>query len=242
MTKTKKSFSIYRLIPLVILLIALGLFFYFKLYRFISFTALQQHHEVLIHWTKANLLLVSLIYLGVYIVMTAISVPGAAIMSITGGFLFGIYLGTLYIIISATIGAIIIFMAAKTAFAELLLTKAGPLVKQMEKGFQENAMSYLLFLRFIPIFPFWLVNIVPALLNVRLRIFIIATFIGIIPGSLVYASLGNGLGTILSSEQTTDLHILFKPSILWPLVGLAVLSLIPVIYKRVKKRRGTKHA
>ena len=172
--------------------------------------------------------------MGTYIIAVAISIPGAVILSLIGGFLFGIILGTLYVIISATIGATIIFLAARSAFHALLLAKATPWLEKMEKGFQKNALQYLLFLRLIPLFPFWLVNIVPALLNVRLRTYIIATFFGIIPGVLVYVSVGNGLDTLFQTGQTPDLGIIFKPAILLPLLGLAILSLIPVIFKKWK--------
>jgi uncharacterized membrane protein YdjX (TVP38/TMEM64 family) len=107
----------------------------------------------------------------------------------------------------------------------------------MEAGFRENAMSYLLVLRLVPLFPFWLVNLVPAFLGVPLRTYVIGTFFGIMPGTFVYASVGSGLGAILEAGESPDLGIIFKAEILIPLLGLALLALIPVIYKRIKTKR-----
>ena len=107
----------------------------------------------------------------------------------------------------------------------------------MEEGFRRDALSYLLVLRLIPIFPFWLVNIVPAFLGVPLRTYVLGTFVGIIPGSFVYASVGNGLGAVFDAGGTPDLGIIFAPAILLPIVGLAVLALLPIVYRRFKARK-----
>ena len=122
--------------------------------------------------------------------------------------------------------------------ALLVAAKAGPALQRMEAGFRENALNYLLVLRLIPLFPFWLVNLVPAFLGVSLRHYVIGTFIGIIPGTFVYASLGNGLGAILDAGGAPDLKIIFSPEILIPIVGMAVLALLPVVYKRWKARQA----
>ncbi len=232
---TPQQFSFYKILPLLILLISLALFFYFRLYQYLTFAALQQHRNFLHQWTSQHSVLAPLIFMGTYIIAVAISIPSATIITLLGGFLFGIVFGTLYVVISATIGAISIFLAARSAFHALFFAKAKPWLEKMEKGFQKNALQYLLFLRLVPLFPFWLVNIVPALLNVRLRTYIIATFLGIIPGVLIYVSVGNGLDTLFQSGHSPDLGIIFKPAILLPLFGLAILSLIPVIYRKWKE-------
>src|SRR5439155_18197755 len=131
-------------------------------------------------------------YILTYMIGVAISIPGAVFFTLTGGFLFGITLGSFYAVISATLGATILFIAVKIALADWFTKKSGAKIKQMEKGFKENAFNYLLLLRLIPLFPFWLVNVIPALLDVRIRTFITATFLGIIPGAFIFASLGNG--------------------------------------------------
>ena len=137
-------------------------------------------------------------------------------------------------VLAATCGATLIFLAARYAFADYFHAKAGPALHRMEDGFRKNAMSYLLFLRLVPVFPFWLVNLVPALLGVPMRTYIIATFFGIMPGSLVFCWVGSGLGVVLDQGEKPDLGIIFEPAILYPMIGLAILSLIPVIYNRIK--------
>lgn len=222
-----------RWIPLLIILIAFILIIYFRLYKYLSFNELQKHHEILKQWTEKHYLMAVLLYMVIYIIAVALSVPGATILTITGGFLFGYIFGTIYVVISATIGACCIFLAVKTALGEWLEKKAVRWVHRMEEGFKKNAISYLLFLRLVPIFPFWAINIVPALLGVRFRIFAFTTLIGIIPGSLVYVLVGNGLESLLELGKKPNLGIIFEPQILIPLLCLAIFSLIPIIYKKI---------
>lgn len=237
MQQTKNIYTkIKRFLPISILIMCLGLFFYFKLYQYFTFSSLQQHREQLTSWTQQYYLLSALVFCVVYIFAVALSFPGATLLTLLGGFLFGIALGSLFVILSATIGACLIFMATKTAFGDVLAKKAGPFVKKFEHGFQENAFSYLLILRLVPIFPFWLINIIPALLNINLRTFAFTTLIGIIPGSAVYVAVGNGLGAIFDSNQQPNLRIIFEPHILLPIIGLAILSCIPVAYQKITKK------
>ena len=228
--------SMKRFIPLILLVIGLVLFFYFRLYQYLSFTQLKAHRDLLLQWTSTHYELAVLAYFVIYIVAVAISIPGAIFLTLTGGFLFGIVFGTIYTVIAATIGATLLFIAVKTAFGTWLANKANTWVKRMQQGFQENAFNYLLFLRLIPLFPFWAVNIAPALLNMRLVPFMVATLVGIIPGSLVYVALGNGLQEIFANNQTPNLGVIFKPVILLPIVGLAILALVPIIYKKMSSR------
>jgi uncharacterized membrane protein YdjX (TVP38/TMEM64 family) len=175
----------------------------------------------------------------IYAAAIALSIPGGAILTIAGGFLFGVVAATCYVVIAATFGATILFLIARTALGDTLRRKAGPAVRRMEVGFRENALNYLLFLRLIPVFPFWLVNLVPAFLGVPLTTYIVATLVGIIPGSLVYASVGNGLGAVFDAGGRPDLGIIFKPEIILPIVGLAVLAILPVAYKKIKAGQPT---
>lgn len=234
----KKQYSWRRYIPIVIIIVGLALFYYFKLYRYLSFSSLQAHHEALTHWTSAHPIISALSFIGIYIILVAFSFPGATILTLAGGFLFGIALGTLYVVVGATLGASLIFLAAKTAFADLFAKKAGKWLVKFEKGFQQSAFGYLLFLRLLPLFPFWLINIVPAFLNVRLQTFFITTFIGIIPGTAVYVAVGNGLSSVFDQGQTPNLGIIFEPQILIPLILLAVLAVIPIVYKKLKQKRS----
>jgi uncharacterized membrane protein YdjX (TVP38/TMEM64 family) len=238
-------FSLTKLAPLVILIAGLVAFFATGLNRYVSFAELAKHHTALAEWVHAHFLLAMLCYMAGYAVMVAFSLPGGALATIFGGFLFGgmidgilgTVLAAAIVVVGATIGATALFLAARTGLGEPLRARAGPGLKRMEAGFRENAMSYLLVLRLVPLFPFWLVNLVPAFLGVPLRTYVIGTFFGIMPGTFVYASVGRGLGAILKAGERPDLGIIFKAEILIPLLGLALLALIPVIYKRIKARR-----
>lgn len=227
-----------RLWPLAILLAGLISFFALDLDQYLGFEALRQHRHWLTGQVAAHPVLAGALFIGVYALVVAFSIPGGAVLTITGGFLFGTLVSTAYVVVGATIGATAVFLAARFALADVLRAKAGPALKRMEAGFRENALNYLLVLRLIPLFPFWLVNLVPAFLGVSLRDYVIGTFVGIIPGTFVYASLGNGLGAILEAGETPDLKIIFSPEILIPIVGLAILALLPVVYKKVKARQA----
>lgn len=212
------------------------IYFLFGLNHYLTFAALQQHRQELLSWTKTHYVFISFMYMVIYIFAVAISIPGAIFLTLLGGFLFGMIWGTCYVVISATLGATIIFLAVRYACEPWIAKKTNPWVKKMRVGFQQNAFQYLLFLRFIPLFPFWIVNIVPALLGVQLTTFIAATLIGIIPGSFIYVAIGNGLGHILDQNQLPDLHIIFEPIVLLPLIGLALLSILPIIYRWIVDR------
>jgi len=233
----KTGLSFKRLLPLLILATGLILFLALDLGRFISFDTLREHRESLTAWVAGHWPWAASIYLLCYIAVVAFSLPGGAVMTITGGFLFGIWAGTALTVVAATIGATLLFLAARTALGDALRARAGPALRRMEAGFQENALSYLLVLRLVPLFPFFLVNLVPAFLGVPLRTYVLGTFFGIIPGSFVYASVGNGLGAIFDRGETPDLGLIFNPEILTPLIGLAVLALLPVAYKKFKSSR-----
>jgi uncharacterized membrane protein YdjX (TVP38/TMEM64 family) len=181
--------------------------------------------------------LAPLAFIAVYAVAVATSVPGGAVLTIAGGFLFGTVLGTVYAVIGATIGAIAVFLAARTALGEPLRARAGPWLRKMEDGFRDNAVSYMLVLRLVPLFPFWLVNLVPAFLGVSFASYAATTLIGIIPGTVVYASVGNGLGAVVDAGRMPDVNLLTDPEILLPLLALSLLSLVPVVYKWAKARR-----
>lgn len=224
-----------RIIPLLMLIVAIGLAFYFRLDRYLSFDNLKQHRHALLAWTNQHYIVTVLSFMALYIVAVALSLPGAVFLTLTSGFLFGIILGTIYTVVSATLGSTAVFIVVRFSLGEWLEQKAYSWAKKMQKGFQNNAFQYLLFLRLVPLFPFWVVNIVPAVFNVRLPIFMLTTFLGIMPGSFVYVLLGNGLGHIFDKGQTPNLGIILEPQILAPLVGLGILALIPTIYKQIRR-------
>jgi uncharacterized membrane protein YdjX (TVP38/TMEM64 family) len=204
--------------------------------RYLTFDALKENRDLLTSWVAQNGIVAAVVFVGVYAAAVAISIPGAAVLTMTSGFLFGAVLGTLCSVTGATIGAVIVFAAARTALSDLLRAKAGPRLKKLEDGFRENAFSYLLTLRLVPVFPFWLVNLAPALLGVPIRVFFAATFVGIIPGGFVYALVGAGLGSIFDRGETFSITSVMTPEIIAALLGLALLSLLPVAYKKFKAR------
>ena len=226
-----------RFVPLAILIAGLIAFFALRLDVYLSLDMLAQHRMALLDWVRDSGFLAPLAYIAIYAVAVAISVPGGTVFTLAGGFLFGAVLGTVYTVIGATIGSIIVFLAARTALGDILEKRAGPTLRKMEAGFREDAVSYMLVLRLVPLFPFWLVNIVPALLGVSFRVFAWTTLVGIIPGTAVYASVGNGLGAFIDAGEMPGTDLILKPEIFLPLVGLGLLSLLPIAYKRLKARR-----
>lgn len=221
-----------RLWPLAVVAAGIAAFFWFGLDRFLTFEALKENRAFLKSWTSEHGFLAALVFICAYCVMVALSLPGAVWATLAGGFVFGTWMGGLYVVIGATLGALAIFLIARYALADFFRAKAGAAVQRMEAGFNANALSYMFVLRLVPLFPFWLVNLVPALLGVKVRTYAISTFFGIMPGSFVYASVGNGLGAVFASGGKPDLGIIFAPEVLLPILGLAGLSLIPVVYKR----------
>ncbi len=226
-----------RLAPLALLGVAAGLVFGLGLDDYLSFDALRENRAWLTGFVAQNMVAAALAFMALYALATAVSLPGGAILSIAGGFLFGPLLGTTWIVIGATLGATAVFLMARTALGDSLRAKAGPALRKMEAGFQDNALSYLLVLRLVPLFPFFLVNLVPAFLGVRLGTYVIGTFVGIIPGAFVFAIAGAGLGSVFDSAEDFSPASVLTPEVIAALAGLAVLALIPVAYKKLKSRR-----
>jgi uncharacterized membrane protein YdjX (TVP38/TMEM64 family) len=227
-----------RLLPIAVLIAGIAAYFYFDLDRFISFETLREHRSELMTFVAGMPLTAVAIFVLVYAVATAFSFPGGALLTIAGGFLFGIWVGTAAVTVGATLGATALFLAARTALGDSLRRRAGPALRKMEEGFAENALSYLLVLRLIPLFPFFLVNLVPAFLGVSLRTYVLGTAIGIIPGTFVFTSIGAGLGSIFDSMQEFSLKGALTPEVITALVGLSALSLLPVVYKAMRARRA----
>jgi uncharacterized membrane protein YdjX (TVP38/TMEM64 family) len=225
-----------RLWPLAVIALALAAFFYFGLNQYFTLDALRENRVALQDFVAQNYWQAILIFMAVYALAVAMSFPGASFMTIVGGFLFGLW-GTLPTVIAATLGATGIFLIARSALGESLRKAAGGYVEKFEAGFKEGEFSYLLTLRLIPAFPFWVVNIVPALLNANLAKYIAATFLGIIPGTFVFTSIGNGAGAAFDAGKDVQLTgVMTQPEILLPILGLIALSLIPVAYRRFAKK------
>jgi len=233
--RAARRFSIRRLLPLAILALGFGLFFALGLHRYVTLDTLRDNRQALSQWVEANRLWAIIVYMGLYALMVAFSLPGGLVATLTGGFLFGTVIGGAATVFAATAGATVLFIVAKSALGDLLRAKAGSAVARMEEGFRANAFSYLLFLRLVPAFPFWLVNLAPAFLGVRLSTFVAATFIGIIPGTFVFASLGAGLGAVFERGEQPNLGLIFEPRVILPILALALLSLVPALYRRFRK-------
>lgn len=238
MTLPSKSGWVRRL-PLLIIL-AVALLGTLTLKDYASFEALRDNREALMAFRNSHFLLTTASFVLIYVVIVAFSLPGATIATLTGGFLFGVLGGALLSIIGATIGAVLIFLAARYGFGERLKAKmdASPgAVGKISKGLDDNQWSMLFFMRLVPVVPFFVANLVPAFLAVPVHRFVVSTFFGIMPGSLVYASMGAGLGELFARGESPDLGVIFEPHILLPLLGLSALSLLPVFLKLIARRK-----
>jgi uncharacterized membrane protein YdjX (TVP38/TMEM64 family) len=235
--KAPRSRPVARLLPLLVLLVGLGLFFAFGLQERLTCAALRDNRAWLDGWVAAHFALAVIVFMAAYAAAVALSVPGAVVMTVAGGLLFGTLPATAMVVAAATAGATALFLAARTVFRGLLEPRAGPWLARLQRGFAANELSYLLVLRLVPLFPFFVVNLVPAFLGVRLRTFVLATFIGIIPGTLVFAGIGAGLGGIVDAGDSCSASQVLRPAVLIPLLALALLALAPVAYKAFVKSR-----
>jgi len=227
--------KIKRYSPIIILVIGLILFFSFGGQKYLSLSMVKEHYNSLLVWTHNHFWLSSLIFIITYMIVVAFSIPGATIMTLLGGFLFGLLPGVVWVILGATIGSYLVFLAVKTALGETLKTKASGSIEKLRNGFEHNAFNYLLTLRLIPIFPFFVINIACGALSIRSATFFWATLIGIIPSSLIYTWVGTGLGFALQQGKELNMGIIFEAQFILPIVGLGILSLVPVIYKKFKR-------
>ena len=215
-------------------------------FDFVSLSSLIKHRGALAEQVAANHLLAFVVYFLLYAILVAVSFPGASLLTILGGFLFGGLIGGTLTVLAATCGAAIIFLIARSSFGELFRQRAGPFVARMIDGFNRDAFNYLLFLRLVPLFPFWVVNIVPGLVNMRLAPYVAATFLGIIPGTFAYAFIGAGLDSVIAAQEAAnpgcaaagncriDPSALVTYQLLIAMAALAVVALLPVIIKKLK--------
>lgn len=232
-----------RVAPLAVLVLLAAAALYFDLHRLLTLEELARNREALRAFVDGHTVLAVAVFMAIYVTVIALSLPGGAVLTIAGGFLFG-WLGTgLAVVVAATIGATILFLIARTALGEPLAARAGPWLARLRQGFQRDALSYLLFLRLVPAFPFWLVNLAPALLGVPLSTFVIGTFVGIIPGTFAFAFVGVGLDSVIEAQIAAspacgraggdcafqlDPGALVTPELLVAFAALGVVALIPV--------------
>lgn len=204
----------------------------------LSFEALARNREALLAFRDTHYLWAVLGFVAAYVAIVALSLPGATVATLTGGFLFGLFPGALYNVGAATLGAIAVFLAARTGFGEGIARKVqagGGAGARLMAGLRENEWSVLFMMRLLPAVPFFLANLIPAFVGTRLMPFAVTTFLGIIPGGLVYTSVGAGLGEVFAKGETPDLGIIFAPHVLGPILGLAGLAALPILVKTLRK-------
>lgn len=205
---------------------AIGAFVYFDLGRFLSLDALKENRDHLLAFTEAHYASAVGIFILTYIVVTGLSLPGATILTLAGGFLFGSVFGMLFVNLGATTGATLAFLAARYLLRDWVEQKFGKWLGPLQDGFARNAFSYLMTLRLIPLFPFFVVNLVSGLTRMNIGSYVSATALGIIPGSFVYAYAGRQLGTINSLKEIAS------PNVIGAFVLLGLLALVPTVYKK----------
>jgi uncharacterized membrane protein YdjX (TVP38/TMEM64 family) len=235
--EAKSGFT--RYLPLIAILVV-ALVGAFTLKDYLSFDALRDNREALIAFRDSNYLIAVIGFIAIYTAIVGFSLPGATIATLTGGFLFGTAFGTVFNVTGATLGATLIFLAARYGFGEKLGAKlegSQGSVKKIKDGIDENQWSMLFIIRLVPAVPFFIANLIPAFLDVPLHRYVISTFFGIMPGAFVYTSVGAGLGEVFAKGETPNLGIIFEPHILLPILGLSVLVLLPIIVKAVTGKK-----
>jgi len=239
-------------VPLAVLVVCVGAALASGAHRYLSLEALIDHRERLQAFVDLHAARAMLVYMAVYVTAVTLSVPGAVFLTMLGGFLFGWLVGGIAAAVAASIGATIVFLIARTSVGDVLVRRAGPRLKRLAEGFREDALSYLLFLRLVPVFPFWLVNLAPAFLGVPLKTFVLGTSIGVVPNTFAFAFAGAGLDSVIDAQKAAkqaciaaggsdcymhlDLHALVTPKLLIALGMLGALALIPVLVRRYGRR------
>jgi len=217
---------------LAMFVIAIGAFFALGGQRYLTLESIRANRDALLEFTHAHYVLALAIAFVVYVAATAFSLPGGLVLSLAMGFLFGRWVGTLLVVTAATIGATLVFIAARYLFADAARRRMGALGERISAGFTENAFNYLLFLRLVPLFPFFLVNLAPAFTNISLRTYVLGTLIGIVPGTFVYVNLGQTLGRIDSLSGLLSIETIGA------FVLLGVVALAPVFVRKFRATRA----
>ena len=239
--------------PILVVIALMAGAYLLGLGELVNLSNLIKQREALGQFVSENLIYAALLYFALYVLMTAISFPGASALSISAGLIFGWVLAGTLTVFSATIGATIVFWVAQTSFGDTLKDKAGPMLGKMIEGFKDNGFQYLLTLRLVPIFPFWAVNIVPGLLSMRTVPYVAATFIGIIPGTFAFSYLGSGLDSVIAEQEKVnpgcasegtcaiEPSALVTKELLLALFFLGALSLVPIVLKNLRGRSASTH-
>ena len=218
--------------PLLVLLAVLAALWASGLGSEVSWAGLARNQARLAAWVDARPMSAAATYIATYAVAVAVCLPESAIITVAGGLLFGTVAGGLLAIIGSTMGAVVLFLAARHHLADTLAQHAGTFFDRVRHRLARDGFNYLLALRLIPAFPFWLVNLAAALCGMRLWPYFAATLIGIVPASFVFASIGAGVGDVLAVGGAPDLGVIFSVRVLGPLIALAALSLLPLVFRR----------
>ncbi|WP_146591735.1 TVP38/TMEM64 family protein [Puniceibacterium confluentis] len=240
MTQNQPKTGYARYLPLVAIA-AVAAVGFFTLRDYLSFDTLRDNREALVAFRDQHYLATVAVFMFAYVAIVAFSLPGATLATLTGGFLFATFPGALFNVTAATLGAIALFLAARWGLGERLAARMETgegVVKRIKDGIDENQWSMLFLIRLVPAVPFFVANLVPALVGVPLSRFAVSTFLGIIPGGVVYTSVGAGLGDVFERGETPDLGIIFEPQILLPILGLCALAALPIVIKAVRGKKG----
>lgn len=224
--------------PAALVLVAVAVLLRSGLLGRLSLEGLRASRGELLAFVHAHPVESLLVYVLVYVATVALSLPTALILTLTGGFLFGPWVGGIAAAVGCSTGAVIVFLVSRLAVGDAVEARSGPRVRALAEEIKTDAFFYILTLRLIPVTPFWLTNVAAALIAIPVSTFGSATFIGILPPALIYAGIGSGLGAVFDAGQALSLHALITPRMLLPLAGLAVLSVLPIIYQRWRGRRG----
>lgn len=225
-----------RRLPILVILGA-ALIGAFALRDELSFETLARHREDLLAFRDANYLWAVLAFVTSYVVIVALSLPGGTVATLTGGFLFGLFPGVLYNVLGAGTGAVLVFLAARSGFGEALARRmegAGGRAARLQASLRENEWSVLFLMRLVPLVPFFIANLIPAFVGTSLQRFAVSTYVGIVPGALVFTSVGSGLGDVFARGDAPDLSIIFSLPILLPLLGLVALAALPMLLRAFK--------
>jgi len=225
-SEAKSGLNAGKIVVVLSIGVAVAAFFYFDLGRFLSLEALKDNRDYLLSFTETHAAAAAALFVLVYVAVTGLSLPGAVILTLAGGFLFGALWGTLFVNLGATTGATLAFLASRYLLRDWVERKFGKWMGPVQQGFTKNAFSYLLTLRLIPLFPFFVVNLVSGLTRMNIGTYVAATALGIIPGSFVYAYAGRQLGTINSLKDIAS------PGVIGAFVLLGLLALVPTLYKK----------
>lgn len=219
---------------MLLIALALALFFALGLQRYLSLAALREHQAEWRGFIQDHFGAAILVFIGAYTAVVAFSIPVAVFVTLFGGFLFGAAVTFPMVVGAATLGSTLLFLAARSALGDLLKAKAGSWLARLEQGFRRDQWSYMFFLRLTPIVPFFIVNLAPAFLGVDLLCFVVATFFGIMPVTLIYCLAGAGIGDALEAG-TFSVQAILTPKLILALIGLGVVALLPALLRRFRK-------